>query len=159
MAFKEIVNKKIKDVINKIDKQPFIVYKERDVQAMLYTELSDIDGNELNNISLKKNNGAYYITRLVHCEYPYGDGSGRNFDLVIFDDKSARKIDTCFLTIGPDQDYKIVDLTHAIEIKFDCGDNRIKTVKDNLENDVEKLLSFRNNNKETSLRLHPVMDN
>lgn len=139
----------IRKIIEEINNEPYIFRNEKDIHAMLYNELLksylglfpiDIDG---------------YKTRLVHCEYFWGkDKNNRHnkkrIDLVVFDEKDVRNINNNWLTKGTINDYEIVDITDAIEVKVELGGTGEKR-KSLPESDIKKLTEFKEIHRDTNL--------
>lgn len=139
----------IRKIIEEINKEPYIFRNEKDIHATLYNELLqsypglfpiDIDG---------------YKTRLVHCEYFWGKDknnrhSRRRIDLVVFDEKDMGNINNNWLTKRTINDYEIVDITDAIEVKVELGGTGNKRKK-LPKSDIKKLTEFKEIHRDTNL--------
>ena len=153
------VEKIIREVVDKIDENPFIVHRERDIQAMIYNELC----KKYDNPIFLKNKK--YKTNLVHCEYYFGQDEshkhkGKTFDIVIFDENDVENINTNWLAISNGKkknDWNIVRLKDVIEIKAEFGLNINKFLdfnKSGGKKDIDKLFDFKqlhNNYKDLGL--------
>ena len=82
----------ILSLIERLQKDPFIIYSEKDLQALLSLELLDMD--KLYNIKATVN-GIQMKTNRVHREYPYVKKNivKGNIDIVIFSEKDIENID------------------------------------------------------------------
>jgi len=146
MGVKEAINK----IIEGIDKNPFIVHRESDIQAMIYNELCK-EYKQLYPTLLADKKGKVYQTGLVHCEYYFGKNenkrmSGEKFDIVIFEKEDVENINTHWLRIKRGRSEEIVKLDHVIEIKFESGlgCKNIKSYNGStMQSDIQKLNKFR----------------
>jgi len=155
----------IQNVVNQIDKHPFIVHRERDIQAMIYNQLCK-KYDELYPTKLEDETGEIFKTNLVHCEYFFGKNEGnkqtkKKFDIVIFDKNDVKNINTHWLRIKKDGSEEIVKLNHVIEIKFETGlggKNITNYPNSPMESDIGKLFVLKNNlkNKKDGPNLHFV---
>jgi len=106
----------ILSLLKKLQKDPFIVYSEKDLQALLSLELLDIDKKLYNTNAIV--NGILMKTNRVHREYPYVKGS---IDLVIFSEKDIKNINgdqgTKFGYLHVFSKKRSVSCSHLIEIK------------------------------------------
>jgi len=147
----------IRDVVDNIEREPYIVHSESDIHSMLYCKLYE-KNNDLYPINLlnkgkpvKDKNGNPYRTNLIHGEYFYGkDASGKRtrkrFDLVIFDENDVKNITRDWLTHWTKDDYEIINLKHVIEVKFEFGGGgpKNRSFETSLaKDDINKLIEFR----------------
>ena len=126
----------ILSLIEKLQKDPFIIYSEKDLQALLSLELLDMDKKLYNTKATV--NGIQMKTNRVHREYPYIKGS---IDIVIFSDKDIEDIDgdkgTKFGYLHVFKQKRSVSCSHFIEIK----NPRKETLKESsIQYDFKKLI-------------------
>ena len=130
----------ILSLIEKLQKNPFIIYSEKDLQANLSLELLDMDKNLYDTrVSV---NGIRMKTNRVHREYPYvkGNITKGNIDIVVFSKEAIKNIDG---DKGPKFGYlhvfnqkRSVSCSHLIEIK----NPRKNTINESsIQDDFKKL--------------------
>ena len=109
----------ILSLIKKLQKNPFIVYSEKDLQTFLSLELLEVD-KKLYKTNANFN-GIQMKTTRVNREYPYVKGS---IDIVIFSVKDIKNIDGAqgtkfgYLHVFKKENQKrSVSCSHLIEIK------------------------------------------
>jgi hypothetical protein len=138
----------IQNVVDNIDKDPFMIHREADIQAMIYKELCREYPPTSHNTRLG------YKTGLVHCEYYFGKDKtgrhkGKNFDIVIFNENDVEKINNNWLAISNEKkknEWDIVRLKDIIEIKAEFGlsGNKFGDFKNSREKeDIKKLIDFK----------------
>lgn len=126
----------ILSLIEKLQKDPFIIYSEKDLQALLSLELLDMDKKLYNTKATV--NGVQMKTNRVHREYPYVKGK---IDIVIFSEKDIEDIDgdkgTKFGYLHVFKQKRSVSCSHLIEIK----NPRKETLKESsIQYDFKKLI-------------------
>jgi hypothetical protein len=133
------IEKRIDNVIQQINKEPFIFHREADIRALLYKELCEEYPEFYDTV-------IGYKTRLVHCEY-FG-GEGTRIDVVVLDKKDVKNIRLNTLTKRDYTDH--VALSNAIEIKTVLGwyGQDRKTLA---EIDIKKLINVMKNNPKVCL--------
>ena len=106
----------ILSLLKKLQKNPFMVYSEKDLQALLSLELLDMDKKLYNTNAIV--NGIRMKTNRVHREYPYVKGS---IDIVIFSEKDIKNINgdqgAKFGYLHVFSKKRSVSCSHLIEIK------------------------------------------
>lgn len=146
----------IQEVVDKIKENPYIIHNERDIQAMIYSKLSEYDSKHPISLKhrgkeVKNEDGDDFKTRLVHCEYFFGknkkgEHNKKRFDIVIFDKESTKGIENNWLTKGKIDDYDIINLKHVIEVKCELGgggpENR-QFDSSLAKSDIDRLIEFR----------------
>jgi len=136
------IEKRIDNVINKINDNPLIYHRETEINAMIYSELRK-EYPKLTDTKLG------YKTSLVHLEY-FG-GGGTRIDVVILNKEDAKTIDRHTVERGYEKSHIILDV--AIETKTNLGRQGYTTEVKGLENDIEKLKQQREKNPEVKLFL------
>ncbi len=142
----------ILSLIEKLQKDPFIIYSEKDLQALLSLELLDMD--KLYNIKATVN-GIQMKTNRVHREYPYVKRNiyKGNIDIVVFSEKDIENIDG---EKGPKFGYlhvynqeRSLSCSHLIEIK----NPRKETLKESsIQGDFKKLREGYSKSKELKVK-------
>lgn len=130
----------ILSLLEKLQKNPFIIYSEKDLQAQLSLKLIDMD-KKLYDTNVTVNGIRMKINR-VHREYPYVKKNiyKGNIDIVVFSEKDIENIDG---EKGPKFGYlhvynqkRSVSCSHLIEIK----NPRKETLKESsIQADFKKL--------------------
>lgn len=135
---KEDVDKVVISFCKEIIKEPLYHFSEYDLHALLVEKLYD-DIKVLKrkkydtSVHRGKNSKTFYKTRLVHREY--GCGGKRRIDIVIFDEKDVKKINTPNLTIDVNWEY----LTPLFCFELGTEKTGLENTLKHAKSDIEKL--------------------